>query len=58
VRSGFVCEYVENKPGVDTATIIFKPLVKNGVDFGTLVFVTFKLGIPEQQFQTVFIDAF
>jgi len=39
VKSDSVCEYVANKPGVDTATIICKPLVKNGVDVATLEFV-------------------
>jgi len=53
-----VCEYVANKLGVDTASKICKPLVKNGVDVATLEFVNFKLGIPEQHFQTVFRDAF
>jgi len=53
-----VCEYVANKLGVDTATIFSKPLVKNGVDVATLELVNFKLGIPEQHFQTVFSDAF
>jgi len=57
VKSDSVCEYVANQLGVDTATIICNPLVKNGVDVATLEFVNFKLGIPEQHFQTVFSDA-
>jgi len=58
VKSDSVCGYVANKLGVNTGTIICKPLVKNGVDVATLEFVNFKLGIPEQHFQTVFSDAF
>jgi len=58
IKSDSVCEYVANKLSVDTATIICKPLVKNGVDVATLEFVNFKLGIPEQNFQTAFSDAF
>jgi len=58
VKSDSVREYVANNLGVDTATIICKPLVKNGVDVATLEFVNFKLGIPEQHFQTVFSDVF
>jgi len=42
VKSDSVCEYVANKLGVDTATIICKPLVKNGVDVATLEIVNFK----------------
>jgi len=57
VKSDSVCEYVANQLGVDTATIICNPLVKNGVDVATREFVNFKLGIPEQHFQTVFSDA-
>jgi len=51
VKSDSVCEYVANKLGVDTATIICKPLVKNGLDVATLEFLNFKLGILSSTFR-------
>lgn len=49
-------EFVANKLGVNTASIVSKPLVKNGVNVSKLQFLNFKLGIPKQQFQTVYSD--
>jgi len=51
VKSDSVCEYIANKLGVDTATIICKPLVKNGLDVATLEFLNFKLGILSSTFR-------
>ncbi|KAH8354530.1 hypothetical protein KR084_006229, partial [Drosophila pseudotakahashii] len=58
VKSETVCEYVATKLGVVLASIICKPLVRNGVDVSSLQFVNFKLGIPEQHFQAVYSDEF
>jgi len=58
VKSESVCVFVANKVGVDIASIICKPFVKNRVNVSKLQFLNFKLGIHKQHLNTVYSDEF
>jgi len=53
-----VLKYVSTKLKVDASSLTCAKLVKKDVDVTTLKFVNFKLGIPDQLYDTVFKNDF
>jgi len=57
-RPNAVLKYVSTKLKVDASSLTFVKLVKEDVDVTTLKFVSFKLGIPDHLYDSVFKNDF